>query len=167
MKRAQTDRRVDMRGFRWSLEPVERSLHAALERDRLALASLQRQAQALDQAAQARLAEQREEEGRALQCALRDVRAGAQAMRYLAGLEAARRAADAQLAQVGLRMAAARLACADRQRQLESAQALRHEAQRQHALAQLRRQWKEADAAWLACRPQRSAIGVRETGQAR
>ena len=166
MKHSQAAPRVDLRAFRWPLEPLERRLDGAVESARLAIAGLQRQLHAFDDAARHRLAHQREQEQRALRSARHDVRAGALAVRYLASLEAARRDADAARAELEQRVAAARAACAQRQRELESVQALRRAAQREHAQQQLRRECREADAAWLALRQQRRAAAARAGGEA-
>ena len=93
MKPSQAAPRVDLRAFRWPLEPLERRLDGAVESARLAIAGLQRQLHAFDDAARHGRAHQREQEQRALRSARHDVRAGALAVRYLASLEAARCAA--------------------------------------------------------------------------
>lgn len=166
MKHPPADPRIDLRAFRWQLDPLERRLDGAVESARLAVAGLQRQLHAFDDAARRRLAHQREQEQQALQSARHDVHAGALAVRYLASLEAARRDTDAARAELEQRVAAAQAACGQRQRQLESVQALRHAAQRQHAQQQLRRECREADAAWLALRQQRRAAATRAGGEA-
>ncbi|GAB3771664.1 hypothetical protein GCM10028796_40890 [Ramlibacter monticola] len=154
--------RVDLRAFRWHLEPLQRHLDGAVESARLELGALQRHLHLLDEAAQRRSAHQREQERRAARSAPDDLHARARAVRYLASLEEARLAAEASRVGLEQRVVAARAACAERQRQLESVEALRHAAQRQHAQQQLRREWSEADAAWLALMQRRRAAETRE-----
>jgi hypothetical protein len=162
MRPAQAGPSADLRAFRWNLEPVERRLQATLESARLALARLQQQSNAQEQVGRQRVIEQREQEALALESARRDVFAAAHAVRYLASLETQRIAADARRAELAQRLAAARLACVERQRQFESAQTLRFAAQRQHALEQLRREWRQADAAWLAFTARRRCADPRQ-----
>jgi hypothetical protein len=166
MKPGQGTPSVDLRAFRWTLQPAERRLDAQVETARLALARLYQQSRALEQAERRRGAQQREQEGLALQQAQRDVVAGAQAMRYLARLGAERLAADAVRAGVQQRLELARDACAERQRQLESVQALRRAAEREHTQACLRRAARDADAAWLALVELRRAAQQRQAGEA-
>ena len=161
MKRGQDPTPADLRGFRWSLHGAERRIEAEVEGARLSLARLNQQLHALEQAEHRRIAQQTEQEGLALQHARRDVYAGAQAMRYLARLASERVAAEAVQAELRQRTTLARQACADRQRQLESVQALRLAAQREHTQARLRRECREADAAWLAAAQQRRSADLR------
>jgi flagellar biosynthesis chaperone FliJ len=150
MTRGQVGEPKDLRGFRWNLQPVERRFDTQVETARLALARLHQQVHALEQAQVRRSVQQREQESLALQAAQRDVLAGARAMRYLARLEGERVTAEAVRAELRQRVALARRACADSQRQLESVQALRRAAQREYTQACQRRDCREADAAWLA-----------------
>jgi len=166
MKCGQGAPSADLRGFRWSLLPAERRLDAQVETARLALARLHQQAQALEQA-ELRSGEQlREQESLALQQARRDVVAGAQATRYLVRLQAERSAAGAVRAGLQSRLELARDACAERQRQLESVQAMRRAAQREHTQACLRRDAREADAAWLALAELRRLAQQRQAREA-
>jgi flagellar biosynthesis chaperone FliJ len=158
---------TDLRGFRWRLAGVERRLENEVEGARLALARLQQQCRVLDAAEHRRATQRCAQEALALQSARRDVLAGARAMRYLASLEAHRVAAAAARAELEQSVAAARAACAERQRQCESVQTLRLAAQREHAQAQLRREWREADGAWLAFAQVRRAGGLRRAGERR
>ncbi|GAB3658509.1 hypothetical protein [Ramlibacter alkalitolerans] len=153
---------VDLRGFRWRLLPAERRLEAEVESARLALARLQMQSCDLDQAERRRSAQQIEQQALALASARHDVFAGAQAMRYLAHLEGERIAAAAASLAMQQRVAEAREACAQRQRQLESVQLLRDAAQREHLQARLRHECREADAAWLALTQLRRCAQLRK-----
>ncbi|HET8748748.1 MAG TPA: hypothetical protein VFM98_24345 [Ramlibacter sp.] len=142
-------------------------MDGAVENARLALARLQQQDHALQQEEGRRSTQRQEQQGHAVQSAQRDVFAGAQAARYLARLQAERVAAATVREALQQRVAAARIGCAERQRQLESVQALRETAQRDHAQAQLRREWREADAAWLALTQARRAAALRKVGETR
>jgi hypothetical protein len=150
MKRPEAGCGVDLRTFHWRLAPLERRLDNAVESARLALGQLQAQARLLGDDARRRAVHQAQQERLARACVQRDPRAGADAVMYLAALEAARVASDTARAEMDQHIAGARSACADTQRQLECVQALRLSAQRVHAQAQMRREWKEADAAWVA-----------------
>jgi hypothetical protein len=161
MKHPQAMPVVDMRGFRWRLAALERGREHALEGARLALAHCQQQSHAAEAAAQQRRERQRAQEEVALHLAQQDVHAGARAARYLAQLEAARLAAEGSRLELEQRLLAARAACAERQRQLECLQSMRTAARRQHAQAQLSREWKEADAAALVIAQQRRAARSR------
>ena len=154
------------RTFRWPLQALERKMDAAVENARLALQALQQEARLEEQAARRRHAYHLEQEGVALRAMQRDPRAGAQALRYLASLHAARVAAEATRADLDQRLARGRTHCADLQRQLEAVQALRSAAQRLHAQGELRRECREADAAWLALTQQVRAAGARSGGEA-
>ena len=166
MTRSQQADSAHLRGFRWMLQPVERKLDAAVEGARLVLAALQRQLDALQQTAQQHGKEQQAQEALALEWIRRDVHAGAHAMRHLASLEVERLRVDADRIEMEQRVATARAECIECQRRVESVQALRRSAQRQHAEASLRRQWKDADDAWLAFTQQRRASGPREEPEA-
>ena len=166
MRRGSTEA-TDLRGFRWALQPAERRLEAEVESARLGLARLQHQSQELGEAERRRLVEQVEQQALALQSARRDVYAGAHAMRYLAYLEGERIAAAGAIAEMERRVVQAREACAQRQRQLESVQVLRAAAQREHTQARLRRECREADAAWLALAQLRRCADVRKGSKAK
>jgi hypothetical protein len=157
---------LHLRNFHWPLAALERKLDAALENARLALHVSQQEAHAEEEAARQRQAHRVEQEGVALRCMQRDLRAGADAVRYLASLQAAHIAAEAKRAEVDQRVARERASCADRQRQLEAVQALRAAAHRVHAQGALRRECREADAAWLALAQQRRAAALRGGGGA-
>jgi flagellar biosynthesis chaperone FliJ len=154
------------RTFRWPLAPLERKMDAAVENARLALQALQQEAHSQEQAARRRQAYQREQEDVAARSIQRDPRAGADAVRYLASLHAARVAAEASRTDLEQRLAAGRAECADLQRQLEAVQALRDRAHRVHAQGEVRRECRDADAAWLALAQQRRAAAVRAAGDA-
>jgi hypothetical protein len=149
------------RGFQWRLQPAERWFDVELEAAKLALARLQRESDLLEQAERRRAMAQQEQERLALQAAQRDVFAGAHAVRYLASLQVERIAADARRTELQQRLAAARAECVQRQRRLESVQALRATAQQEHMRAGQRRDCLEADAAWLATSQVRRAVQSR------
>lgn len=150
---------VDMRSFRWPLQPLERKLDGGLEAARLALASLKDQAKALDQLVAEWKKHQEQQERAASASIERDPRMGSHVLRYLATLQARLGQAAIAGAELGLRVGKAQGDCVERQRQLACVQALREQAQRIHAAAQLRREAREADAAWLVRRAQRRAAG--------
>lgn len=156
---------VDLRSFRWTLAPVEHRLDGQVEGARLALARLQQQCRVVDEAEHLRAAQRGEQEARARETAGRDLRAAALETRHLARLEEQRLAAEAVRTELAQRIAAARIACAERQRQLESLQALRLDAQRAHARAQQSREARQADAAWLAMAELRRAHAARDAGE--
>lgn len=153
--------KVDLRGFRWPLHPLERKLDGALETARLALALLQRRHRELEQVAVQWKAHQAEQERSAAECVRGDPRLRAHALGYLGTLQHRLAQAGEQASELHQRIAAARGDCVDRQRQLSCVQALRQQAQQQHAQAQLRREAREADAAWLVLQQQRSASTLR------
>jgi hypothetical protein len=156
----------NLRTFRWPLVALERKLDAAVENARLALHALQQEARSEEEAARRRQAYQTEQEGVACRSMQRDLRAGADAVRYLACLHATRVAAEATRADLDQRLARARADCADLQRQLEAVQALRGTAQALHAQDEARRECRQADAAWLALTQQRRAAAARSWGDA-
>lgn len=153
-----------LRGFAWPLAGLQRKMDVDLENARLALHEVQREARREEEAAHRRQAQQREQEDAARQCLQRDLRLGADAVRYLAGLQAARMAADARRGAVDQQLALQRAACAQRQRQLEAVQSLRDAAQDLHAQGDRRRACRDADAAWLALVQQRHAQALRTGG---
>lgn len=144
-----------IRGFAWSLDPLERKL--TWERD----AARARLAQALQTWRQARCelraledscARQAEAAAAAMRQALRPL-AHIQSLHYLAGLQS--RASEAAVRWRAQEDAVgnARTECAIRERKLQTLLAVRRDALRAHLRQVAAREAREADLAWLV-RPQ-------------
>ncbi len=145
-----SSRGVDLRSFRWPLQALERKVDGALETARLALTLARGRERALQQQVQRQQGQQVLQQRLGCECVQRDPRLASPVAAYLAALAHDLRDAQARAAQAHLELEQARAECLAGQRQLACLQALRREAQRAHAQAQLRRDAKEADAAWLA-----------------
>lgn len=143
---------ADLRGLSWPCAALERKLELALGRAHVAVAELQRQCAAGEQELR-ELQDAREDQLRALHAvALRgegwDVHRGS--LHFLA--EALARLAGHERAVVLLRarLQEAQQACVAARQRLETLRALRSAAEAAHVQAQLRREAREADLAWLA-----------------
>jgi hypothetical protein len=150
MKR-QLSARVDLRGFRWRLEPLRTKLHAELDAARYALASLVREEQERADAVRLLDAQFLHDAKTVLSSPL-EPQGRARSLAYLVArrqeLEGCRREAAA----LRSRVTAAREGCMTVERRLESVEKLRGNAQASFAQEQVRSAAKHADLAWLASR---------------
>lgn len=155
---------VDMRGFRPPLAALERKLGHDLDRARSDLAALGREARVLAELRQ-ELAGQRADQlqfaGKLLAGAV-DPSAYGRCLRYLAAMERRVQERSNEAGLLETRLAAARQACVEADRRLACLRALRESAEAAYALAQSRRDAKQADLAWLA-----RACAVRATAAKR
>lgn len=143
---------VDMRGFSWKLAALERKLGHELDLATAALATAQREAAGLREAAQ-RLERESQEQLQAAGAALArelDPVAHRRALGYLVQLRQrlwdALRAAEAGHS----RVREAAQACIEADRKLASVRRVRELSERAYAQAQGRREAREADRSWLA-----------------
>jgi DNA repair exonuclease SbcCD ATPase subunit len=143
---------VDLRAFRWPLQPLERKLQADVDAARAALASLR-------QAARERASDIKElEQHWSAQArsaapgpsATLDPCAHGLQLRYLGGLAARIDEMRQQAGALEARIAQAAAACLARQRKLASVEKQRERAEGVYAADQLWLASKEADLAWLA-----------------
>lgn len=143
---------TDLRGFQWRLTALERKLDHDLDRAHSALATLQREAANLDtvrhemadmQAAQTQRAG--ELMGRRLDPAVQRA-----CLQYLVIAENRLQKRRGEAEQLAARVADARKACLDADRELASIRSLRREDEREYAMEQSRRNARDADLAWLA-----------------
>jgi len=159
-------RRVDLRGFPWQLAALERNLEHAVDLARAALAAAQRRAETLETTLQSLETQKAEQLQGAVASAGQRIDPAAQGrlLRFLAQAEARRVARQLELARLRDHVAAARQECTAADRELACLRRLRESAEAVHATAQLRREAKEADLAWLthASRARRTPASTRE-----
>lgn len=160
---------VDMRGFQSPLRALERKLEHELDRARMELAALQRDAVSLEESRRA-LRKERDEQ---LHCAndllgaALDPAAYRRCLQYLLSMDRQMEERSMEMRKLETRLAAGRQACVEANRRLASVQAVRDAREASYAQEQARRTGREADLAWLvsACRA-RAGTG-RPTGVAR
>lgn len=141
-------RRVDLRGFVWKLAALERKLERDVELARIHLASLHREALALEDNRRALDRELRE------QARIDALRFGSATQRtafeYLAQVQRRQEQAANSAAALAVRVEHARRACVDVDRQLASVGKLRQGQEQRYARQQQRRADRAADLDWLA-----------------
>lgn len=150
-----TGARADLRGCGASLRPFERRLDAQLEAARLALALLQRREDALQAVERQCAAAGMQQHRQACEWLAREPHMRPHLLDSLREVDRGIERARADVAAVQEQVAVARAECVDRQRRLACVQRLRAAAERLFAQEQVRRDAREADAAWLGRARQR------------
>lgn len=152
---------VDLRGFRWRLEPLHRKLRADLDGAQFVLASLLREERELAGSISS-LESQFLQDARGVLNAPLEPASRTRSLNYLVergkNLEARRQ----DVADLRSRITVAREVCMTAERRLASLETLRGNAQAHFVREQMRVAAKEADIAWLTGRARSGAVTVPE-----